>query len=202
MAASEPFVVFPAPPARAKPIRAVRSTLVTSGLAILHARGLFDRYAKALDARYHDEMRGVVAASWLSTEFMQAHYAAWDSLGLSPAEVRTIGRTIASGVRDTLQLAVKHLASGVGATPWTVMAQYGRLWSRSFDGGGVRVDRLGPKEAGVLFSEIPFARSAYFRGSLLAFHEDALGLFASKMYARISPSTIGLTAFEIRLSWV
>ena len=198
----EPFFVFPVPPARAKPVRAVRSTLVTSGLGVLQARGLFDRYLAALEARHRDAAKGVVAASWLPADFMHAHYAAWDTLGLSAAEVRAIGKTIASGVRDTLQLAVKHLASGIGATPWTAMAQYGRLWSRSFDGGGVRIERLGPKEASLAFSELPFAGSPYFRGSLVAIHEDALGLLATKMYARIVPKSVAPAGFELRLSWV
>lgn len=199
---AEVFLVWPTPPARAKPVRAVRSTLVTSGLGVLQARGLFDRYLAAIGDRHRAEVHGIVAGAWLPAEFMHAHYAAWDTLGLSAAEVRAIGRTIGSGVRDTMQLALKHLANGIGATPWAAMAQYGRLWSRAFDGGGIRIDRIGPKEASLVFTELPFSRSAYFRGSLLAIHEDALGLFATKMYARVVPSRAAPEGLEIRLSWV
>ncbi len=70
-----------------------------------------------------------------------------------------------------------------------------------FDGGGFRMTRLVPKESSLVFSEIPFARSAYFRGSLLAIHEDALALFATKMSARFVPNSLTATSFEVRLSW-
>src|SRR5262249_59014952 len=80
---AEAFLAHPPPPARPKIVRAVRSTLVSSGLVILRERGLFDRYAATLSTTHVETVRGIVAGAWLPTEFMIAHYAAWDGLGLA-----------------------------------------------------------------------------------------------------------------------
>ena len=201
-ATSETLLVIPPPPERAIAVRAVRSTLVTSGLGQLRERQLFDRYLAAMPPRHRDSVPGLTAGVWLPTEFMLAHYAAWDSLMLSTEHVRAIGMAIASRAADSFLGSLKHIASGLGATPWTMLAQYQRLWSRAFDGGGIRISRVGPKEATLAFSEIPFAQSAYFRGSLLALHENGLTLFATKVYARVLTATLAPTRFEIRIAWV
>jgi hypothetical protein len=201
-ATSETVLVLPPPPARAIPVRAVRSTLVTSGLAQLRERRLFDRYLVAMPPPHREAIPGLTAGVWLPTEFMLAHYAAWDSLTLSTEHVRAIGAAIAARAADSFLGSLKHIASGLGATPWTMLAQYQRLWSRAFDGGGIRISRIGPKEATLAFSEIPFAPSAYFRGSLLALHENGLSLFSSKVYARVLTASLTPTRFELRIAWV
>jgi hypothetical protein len=98
-------------------------------------------------------------------------------------------------------LAVKHITTGVGVTPWTILGQYARLWSRAFDGGGVRIERAGPKDALLTFTELPFVRSPYFQGLFVAIHERALGTFTSKMYARIMAGTVREAGFTLRLAW-
>jgi hypothetical protein len=200
---SDVFLLVPSPPAQAIPVRGVRSTLVTSGLLVLRERGLFDRYLAALPTRHHAVLTGLVAGAWLATDFMLAHYAAWDSLSLHEDDIRSIGASVASRVRENLLRAMKHIAAGAGVTPWTALAQYERLWSRAFDGGGVRIECTGPKDATIQLFEIPFARSPYFRGSIVAFHETGLGMFAaSKMYVRVLPKSISPTAFTLRAAWV
>jgi hypothetical protein len=82
------------------------------------------------------------------------------------------------------------------------LEQYGRLWSRAFDGGGVRVERVGPKDAAMTFTDIPFARSGYFQGSLVAIHERALGTVSTKIYARVAPASVRESSFLMKLAWV
>ena len=198
----EVFLVYPTPPTRAKVMRAVRSTLVSSGLAILRERGLYDRYASSLPAKHLETVRGIVAGTWMPTDFMIAHYAAWDALGLSQDDIRAIGLNVAAAVGENMLLAIKNLTTGVGVTPWAVLAQYGRLWTRAFDGGGIRIEKAGPKDALLHFTEVPFARSSYFQGSIVAIHEQALGMFATKLYARVVPGSTRETSFSMRLAWV
>jgi hypothetical protein len=199
---SETVLILPPAPGRAVPVKAVRSTLVTSGLALLRERQLFDRYLTALPAIHRPVIQGLTAGVWLPTDFMLAHYGAWDSLGLSAEEVRAIGRGIAARAAESFLGSIKHIASGLGVTPWTALEQYERFWTRAFDGGGIRISRLGPKEATIAFSEIPFAPSPYFRGSLMALHENALQLFSSKIYIRVVPTSLGATKLELRAAWV
>jgi len=198
----DPFLVHPKPPERAKPVSAVRSTLITTGLAVLRDCGLYDRYASALAPEHVETVRSLVAGAWLPTAFMLAHYQAWDSLCLSPEEIRHIGHKVGAGVGSNMLLTITKFATGAGVTPWTVFEQYGRLWARAFEGGGVRVERAGPKDATLFFSEIPFARSPYFRGSVLAIHEKAFGMFATKIVARALPGSVSTTAFALRFAWV
>jgi hypothetical protein len=199
---TETVLILPAPPGRAVPIKAVRSTLVTSGLVLLRERKLFDRYLAALAPVHRAAIPGLTAGVWLPTDFMLAHYAAWDTLGLSPEDIRGIGAAIAARASESFLSSIKHIASGLGATPWTMLSQYQRLWPRAFDGGGIRIERIGPKEATIGFSEIPFAPSAYFRGSLLALHENGVSLFTTKVYARVLAPTLAATKFDLRLAWV
>jgi hypothetical protein len=199
---SETVLILPPAPARAVPVKAVRSTLVTSGLALLRERTLFDRYLAGLAAAHRSVIPGLTAGVWLPTEFMLAHYAAWDSLNLSADEIRAIGTAIAARAAESFLGSIKHIASGLGVTPWTALEQYPRFWTRAFDGGGIRISRVGPKEATIAFSEIPFAPSPYFRGSLTALHENALHLFSSKVYVRVVPASVAPTKLELRVAWV
>src|SRR5271169_6286867 len=100
-ASTETVLTLPAPPGRAVPVKAVRSTLVTSGLAILRERQLFDRYLAALPPTRRAAIPGLTAGVWLPTDFMLAHYAAWDSLGLSTDDVRGIGSAIAARAAES-----------------------------------------------------------------------------------------------------
>jgi predicted secreted protein len=199
---AETFLVYPLPPARPKMVRAVRSTLVTSGLVALRERGLYERYAANLAPTHLETVRGLVAGTWLPAELMGAHYAAWDALGLSAEDVRVIGTNIAARVGENMLLAIKNLTAIAGVTPWDALAQYGRLWTRAFDGGGIRIERAGPKDATLHFSEVPFARSNYFQGSLVAIHDQALGMFAGKMYTRVLMGSTHDTGFSMRMAWV
>ena len=175
---------------------------MTTGLGILRERGLFDRYTAALLPHHREAVLALVAGSWLPTEFMIAHYAAWDSLALSPEQIRAIGTNVASGVRDNMFRALKHLTTGAGVTPWTLLGQHARLWARAFDGGGVRVDRSGPKDATLFFTELPFSRSPYFQGSLLAIHQRVLGTFSTKLYAQLVRGSVRDSSLAMRLAWV
>jgi hypothetical protein len=83
-----------------------------------------------------------------------------------------------------------------------VVPHYGRFWTRAFEGGAVLITKLGPKDASIAISHVPFARSPYFRGTFCAIHEVALGLFSRQFYARLLTATFADDGFAIRLSWV
>ena len=198
----ETICVIPEPPRKAARVSAVRSTLVTSGLGTLRAKNLFERYLAALAPKHRETAMSTVAGVWIPVDFMLAHYAAYDALHLSHEEVRTMGRAIGDRLGESTLQALRRLATGAGVSPWIALPQYGRFWTRAFDGGAVRINKLGPKDATIAVSLVPFASSAYFRGTFCAIHEVGLGLFCTKMYTRVVPKTLVDDGFTIRMSWV
>jgi hypothetical protein len=194
--------MVPEPPRKPVPMTAVRSTLVTSGLGTLRSRNLFEPYLAALPAAHREMAVSAVAGLWFPVEFMQAHYEAYDALQLSPEEVRAMGRSIAERLNESILQALRRLATSAGITPWVAFSQYGRFWTRAFEGGGVRITKVGPKDAKVEFSQVPFARSAYFRGTFCAIHEVGLGLFSPRVYVRLLSTTLSDSGFALRISWV
>jgi hypothetical protein len=133
---------------------------------------------------------------------MQAHYAAYDAMHLSSDEIRAMGRAIGDRLNESTLQALRRLATGAGITPWVALPQYGRFWTRAFEGGAIRITKVGPKDATIAISLVPFARSPYFRGTFCAIHEVGLGLFSSKLYVRIVPTTVSGDGFSLRISWV
>jgi hypothetical protein len=183
-------------------LRALRSTVVVSGIAVFRARGIFDAYSANLAPEMRDMILTTVAGTWLHSRFALAHFAAVDAIGLTNDEAFDVGATSARRFGQTLWGAVIRMARGAGVDPWTVLGMYDRLWSRSFDGGGFVVTRVGPKEASIDISSMPFARHAYFRNALRGTHHALLSLFAQTLYVREVPRKTHEEGFRMRISWV
>jgi hypothetical protein len=184
------------------PLSAVRSTLVAAGAKSLRALGVYDRYLAALPETKRAALTMAVAGSWIPLDSMMVHYAACDALGLSDEQVVEIGRGVGSTIRDVSTAILKSLASGAGATPWTLFDAYGRIWSRVFLGGDASYVRHGPKDAVLLVRAFPIARFAYLRGTFCGVHERLFGIFCSKIYTQIVRTSLTEQGFDLRLSWV
>jgi hypothetical protein len=104
-------------------------------------------------------------------------------------------------MHESALLALKRLATGTGITPWVVLSQYGRFFSRIFDGGSVRITKRGPKDAFFTVREVPFAHFGYFRHTFCGIHEAGLGLVCQTIYAHAVPVSTE-DSFSMRLAWV
>jgi hypothetical protein len=193
---------WPLLPTRAPPLAAVRSTIVTSGLAALRARSLETRYLGHLPREHHAAVESLIAGMWLTTDFVMAHYQACEALNLPFEEAVAIGTAVGARVHETLLITVKKLAAAAGVTPWTVLSQYDRLWQRTFDGGGFTITRTGPKDALVHVTQMPLARFAYFRASYCGVNLAGLRLFATNAYVRLLPHGMSDHSYSFRASWV
>jgi hypothetical protein len=169
-------------PAKVAAARHMRSTILLGSLASLRGAGYFDAYRSALDARYHDALFQAVAGSWIPFDTAMAHYRACESLGLAPDKVVELGRSTFDKTGGTLFGTVLRLAKGAGVTPWTVLPQLQRFWDRGYDGGGIRVLRLGPKEARIELVQCAIADSPYFRYALRGVVVAVLHMFCSRAY--------------------
>ena len=190
-----------ASPRASATLRNVRSTLICSGLVELRARGLYDRYLQELDPVAAPAIVGAIAGMWLPLETAMAHFAACDRI--VPTDVAfEIGGSSGRRVQQSALATLVRLATGAGATPWTVFANYERLWSRIFDGGRVTVEKVGPKDAIIRHEGMALARFAYFRNAIRGANDGALRLFAPNLFVRELPQFTTATTMRYRCAWV
>jgi hypothetical protein len=188
---------FPVP---VKPVRRVRSTVFVGSIAALRDRGLFDRYASKLDPAHHT-LLDVVPGVWLPIEPSCAHYEACQALGVTADVAAKLGAYNFERVGKSLFGTVLDLAKGVGVTPWTMLSQIDRFWKRGYDGGGLRVTRLGPKEALLELQQSALVDIEFYRHSLRGFVESMIGGFCSRAYARAPAGVRAPGTYALLLQW-
>lgn len=138
---------------------------------------------------------------WLPIDAGVAHYRACEALGLTSAQQFEIGREVGERVNGTFLAAMVRAAKTVGVTPWNALAYSGKLYARVFSGGGIRVTRLGPKEALCEIVQNPVAGVPYFRNGLRGVYTVACELFCTKAYVHHVPTCPSETSCAMRMSW-
>lgn len=171
-----------------------------ASIATVRRRGVFEAYERALPAQYKEALLGAIAATWIPLEVAHAHYAACDSLGLTPEQQAQAGRGTFDGARGTILGTAVRLARGAGMTPWAACGMLQRFWDRGFDGGGVAVRRAGPKDAHVSLVQCSIVASPYFRNGLRGLLAALMELFCTRAYVtdRRPP---GVDSLSFRLQW-
>jgi hypothetical protein len=192
---------YPEPGSPPIVLRRVRSTLLSSALVELRARGLYDRYWGYLDPSARPPMESIIAGVWVPVDLAMAHYEACERLELSPQVAFEIGAGVGKRIHDTIFSVLTRAARGAGVTPWTAIQIYTRLYARTFDGGEVRVYKAGPKDAEIDIQRMPLLRFGYFRQSWLGVHRVGALLFAQQVFIRLTlhrdPDSV-----TFKLSWV
>jgi hypothetical protein len=180
----------------------LRTTWIQSSLQGLRTRGHFEAYKALLPTAHHEAILFCVAGAWLPLAVAREHYLACDGLGMSPEEQVAMGKVVSQRAQSTVLATAVRLAKTGGVTPWTILPQFAKLWSRGFDGGGVEVTKLGPKDARVSFVDcslfgIPYFRIA-FRGILI----DITSLFCARAFVHdITRPTQRDTQSHYRFQW-
>ena len=199
--ASEAVILLPFP----QPIprmRHERSTLLQSGVASLRQAGLYEAYVAAVRPDVRQEIEQAVAAMWIPIDTAIAHYRACDSLGLSAESAGRLGRSTFDRSKGLLLGAAVGLARGAGVTPWTLAPHLQRFWLRGFDGGGLQVLELGPKEMRINVVASPILQSAYFRAALRGLTTALFELVSRKVYVHADSTPGAETAMALRVQWV
>lgn len=187
-------------PASVRPVRRLRSTLVLASIESVRLRGRFDDYERALPAEHKEAILHAVAATWIPLDAARAHYAACDSLGLSPEQAATAGRATFEGARTTLMGTAIGLARGAGVTPWHVMPMLQRVWERGCDGGGIMVVRAGPKDAHIDVVQCELLASSYMRNGLRGVVAALMELFCTRAYVT-ERRPAGTASVHYRVQW-
>jgi hypothetical protein len=198
----EVVVEFPPAGTQTTPVTRVRSTLVTSSITALRARGLFDAYASHLASSDREALVTMIAGNWIPVALALKHYGACEALALTHDEAQAMGLDVATRVHASVLNTVRRLATGAGVTPWTVIGHYNRLWTRLFDGGAYHIIKTGPKDAVLELFEVPLVELSYFRSAFCGVNQAGLNLFSSKVVVRALPKRRMNGSFAISASWV
>jgi len=180
----------------------VRSTLVLSSVQSLKTRGYYDRYLPLLDGAMRDAILSSVAGVWMPMNVALAHYHACEALGLSLVDAVAIGHDVGNRIQGSFLGVVVRAAKNTGVTPWSVLMQVGRLWDRTFHGGGGPVlTKLGPKESRVELCGLPLMTVPYFRHAYRGAFSAGLELFCEKVYVNEVRSSDPYTGVY-KVAWV
>jgi hypothetical protein len=180
----------------------MRTTWLTASQATLRGRGLGAQYEAALAPEHREALLSMVAGTWMPMEAVRAHYSACDGLDLPESDLLEIGAAATRKANATHLAFVVRLAQGAGVTPWTMLGQMQRVWSRNFDGGGaVGVLRQGPKEARVRIIGYPLAGIRYNRVAMRGIVTGFVELFCERLYVKEIPAYCDGRSLGMRLSW-
>ncbi len=189
----ETFVDFEVPLARVPMVRSQRSTTVLAEIGVLRAMGFGADYERYL-GDHGAELLGAVPGTWIPLATLIAHYEACSRLPMSSPQQVQFGSDAAERVVGTLLGTAAKLATTAGASPWTFFTNVGRFWARGYDGGGLRVVKLGVKEARVELAGNPLFEFPFFRNGFRGYALVLLGHFCRRVWVREEPCPRGLSA--------
>ena len=190
-------------PTPLEPVTALRSTLITSSLTSLRARGLFERYDALQTTPHRQTILNLVAGEWLGPEVALAHYQTCDALGLEVEEQIAIGKDVSARIHETFLSLVVKAARGVGMTPWLLLPKGNSVQRRLCVGGGIRIFKLGPKSARIELARMPHLAIPYARHGVLGIYTAAVELLATNVTARIVKTESGdpTHVMVLRIDW-
>lgn len=176
--APEEVVAFPRV---LRPVIAVRSTIVCASLLGLGDEGLKAAYLERLPSEHHAAMGALTAGQWMPVELALEHYRACDRLEVDDEAIERMFRNADGRLRGTIISTIASLTSVTGVKPWLLLGHHARVWERLFQGGGVRVARLGPQVAQVEARGLPLLRVPYFAKGIRLLHVLAYERFCAQV---------------------
>jgi hypothetical protein len=162
----EEVIVALPPRDRIAPLTKVKSTLLGSSYRAIKEHGHEAAYLAKAPRDLHDVVKLTPAGVWLPVDAAERHYAACESLGLSPTSILEMGSAVAKLTQKSMVSMATSLATAGGMTPWTLLSTVDRYWHRLYEGSAVGLVKLGPKEARFDIAAMPLARYAYWRIAL------------------------------------
>jgi hypothetical protein len=185
-----------------EPVRRVKSTLLMASVEALKQTGHFDAYYEFFDPKFDEEVLQCVAGAWVSVAAARAHYSACDALRLTAAAQMAIGQRTGTGLKAHLTRLAGLVSRSAGVTPWWLFEQFNRFWARTFDGGGIGVIKVGPKEAVVTYAKCSLLESPYFRGALRGVAVGLLGSVTHRSFMSEMSAAPDFGEVRYRFSWV
>ena len=200
--APEVLIPLPSPRSLAPRTSKVRGSWMLSSRRALREAGLLEAYAVHLPPDVDEALRAPSPAEWLPIELAVAHYTACDKLDLPTTQLVEMGASaVRYGHAKVIDIVAK-LATGAGATPWTILEQSQRFWDRTWVGGAVGVTKLGPKEAQIELASWPCAAFRYTRVACRGVLSGMAEIFCEKAYAREVEALCTPLSLGYRIGWI
>jgi hypothetical protein len=178
---------------------AVRGTLVVSAIEGLRAQGALESLIAELPPTLRDELLATSALRWVPMQQLVELCLAVDRLRLTDRQLADIGGAAASSIAATVLSTILRTA---GASPWTIVGNLDRLWDRFYEGGGITVMRMGPKDVFIELTGMPHGVTRYCRATTQAFFQALTGKLARGVQATATrPRTPAPMNFAFVLSW-
>jgi hypothetical protein len=181
---------------------AARGTIFFLDWRWLRARNEYDRYVSRIQPVLRSRLLAVTAGDWVPVEILHAHYRALDAMGFTREQTLECGVSVGEALHGSMLRTLVRLASHLGATPWTVMAQAPKLWSRTWRGGGFLSVRLGDKSARLDIVKNPAARSAFHRGSVSGVTSVGIGWVCEKHVIQEIDGARTDDSFSLQVDWI
>ena len=186
---------------RSPMVTRVRSTLITASLLLIREYAWETRYYASLPAHRHDEIRSLVAGTWVSLALAVDHYTAMDGLGLTTAEIEKIGEDVGRRTQQSFLATLARASTSFGATPWVILNKSRAIWTRIFDGGDVVLYKGGPKDAYHELVQLPLFRIGYFRRAVATYWRAMAQVMASTVYVKDVAQLGTGTSVVLGTSW-
>jgi hypothetical protein len=166
----------------------IRGVMLQARIGLLKSAGHFEQYLAHLPVRYQDAVLNALASSWVPVEAGIAHFEALESMGLSDAQLARIaephGASLFHSLFATLIRGVARQAGAEGV--WAAVKQADRIWSRMYLGGACKVMQVGPKDATIEISGLPYAQLRSYRVTYCGFLRGMFGVVTKTCVIKIA----------------
>lgn len=164
----------------APPVSAVKGALLHASIAQLKANDHYQRYLALVDPTVPEQIMAGLAMSWVPIALATAHYQACDNLMLSDEAINALGVRVGDRMQQT-SLASSARSTEKNDEVWEHVGALHRMWARHYQGGSVRVLRLGPYDMQLEQRGFVINQFRYYRLAQLA----AIGISFEAVGARI-----------------
>jgi hypothetical protein len=189
-------------PNRIAPLANVRSTILVASINNIKRADYVEPYTRALPEKHRQTLFELIAGTWTPVEAAMAHYSACDTLGLSEHTATEFGEQTVDRIGQSMVGTGIRMAKQAGVTPWTFCPHVQRFWARGYDGGGIAVYKLGPKEARFDLVQFSLCESPFYRSALAGWLGALLRLFSRTLYLHQTSPPDGPHSASYRAQWV
>jgi hypothetical protein len=167
----------------------IRGVLLHARIGLLKSAGHFEHYLAHLPLCHQDAVLNALASSWVPVAAGVAHFEALESMGLSDAQLARIAEPHGASLFDSLfTTVVRGVARQTGAEGvWAAVKQADRIWTRMYYGGACRVTQVGPKDAVIEISGLPYAQLRTYRVTYCSFLRGMFGVVTKTCVIKIAP---------------
>jgi hypothetical protein len=156
-----------------------------------------------LPEAYRDQILYALASSWVPVAVSTAHFERLDRIPLSDTQITRMAEPMAAGLLHDRFASLGRVARSHGAEVgvWVGSKQSDRVFARMYNGGSIKVNQVGPKDAIIEVNGLPFASSRSFRLSHYAFMRSVFSFSTKPCICKALPQAKP-ERLAVSLSWV